>query len=125
MQKQQARWSSLEGVTLALNLILGSFFVFTLVRSPGGELVLTVLVALVSFCCLASVGALLLRLRKAACWGVACAALALLALSIALAFVVVIGGNPLVLPSGVMIIMALAGFAGLLGWLAKMLKSAE
>ena len=125
MQKQKARWSSLEGVALALNLILGSFFVLTLVRNPGGDLVLTVLVALVGFCCLASVLALLLRLRKAACWGLGGASLALLALSVTLAFLVLRGSNGFVLPLGLMIVVALSGFAGLLGWLAKMLKNTE
>ena len=112
-------------MALVLNLILGSFFALTLVRSPGGELILTILVASVSFCCLAGVGALLLRLRKATCWAIGGAALALLALSVTLAVMVLGGSNRFVLPLGLMIVVALLGFAGLFGWLAIRLTKTD
>ena len=122
MQKQRVAWDPREGLALVLDFILGGFFTLTLVQNRGGEPFQLALVALLGLLCLGSGAALVLRLRSVASGGQGGAAVAALALSGTLGFQVLVGGDRFVLPYGLMIVVALAGFAGLFTWLAAQLK---
>ena len=122
MQKQRVVWDTREGLALVLDFILGGFFTLTLVQNRGGELLQLALVALLGLLCLGGAAALVLRLRSVASGLQGGGAVAALALSGTLGVQVLTGGDRFVLPYGLMIVVALAGFAGLFGWLAVQMK---
>lgn len=122
MQKQRVAWDTREGLALVLDFILGGFFTLTLVQNRGGEPLQLALVALLGLLCLGGAAALVLRLRSVASGVQGGAAVVALALSGTLAAQVLVGGDRFVLPYGLMIVVALAGFAGLFAWLAVQLK---
>ncbi len=123
MRKPRLQWDSREGLALVLDFILGGFFTLTLVQNRGGEPLQLVLVALLGLLCLGGAAALLMRLRSVASGVQGSAAVVALVLSATLAFQVLTGGDRFVLPYGLMIVLALAGFAGLFAWLAAQLKN--
>ena len=122
MQKQRVAWDPREGLALVLDFILGGFFTLTLVQNRVGEPLQLALVALLGLLCLGGAAALVLRWRPVASGVQGGAAAVALALSGTLAAQVLVGGDRFVLPYGLMIVVALAGFAGLFGWLAVQLK---
>lgn len=114
-------WSTQEVLCLALNLILGGFFTLSLVRSEGGDPLQVALLALLGLFCGGAFLALLLLRHRLAAWLQGVAALALLGLAGTLAYRLLTSGDRFALPFGLMVVVALLGFAGLLGWLASLL----
>ena len=121
MQKPRPTWSVPEVLCLVLNLILGGFFTLSLMRNEGGDPLQVALLALLGFFCGGALLALLLRLRRLALWMQGSAALFLLGLACTLAYRVLTSEDRFALPFGLMIVVALLGFAVLFGWLAKLL----
>lgn len=120
-------WSTQEVLCLALNLILGGFFALSLVQSEGGDPLQIVLLALLGFFCGGAFLALLLQrpATKLAAWLQGATSLILLGLAGTLAYRLLTSGDRFALPFGLMVVVALLGFAGLLGWLARLLVKME